>query len=135
MEDGFDGLVDKKPMARRFWNRIPDREKERVREEALDHPEKTPRELAWHITDEQGWYISESSVYRILKAFDLIASPNYIVLKAADKFQHPTHRINELWQTDFTYFKVVGWGWYYLSMTTVGISWPGSCSRPCPQTM
>jgi len=34
---------------------------------------------------------------------------------AADKFQHPTVRVNELWQTDFTYFRVVGWGWYFLS--------------------
>ena len=36
-------------------------------------------------------------------------------MKASDKFQHPSLRVNELWQTDFTYFKIVGWGWYYLS--------------------
>ena len=23
--------------------------------------------------------------------------------------------MHELWQTDFTYFKILGWGWYYLS--------------------
>ena len=78
-------------------------------------PEKTPRELAFDITDNEGYFISESSVYRILKAFDLITSPAYIVLSASDKFKHPTKGINELWQTDFTFFKINGWGWYYFS--------------------
>jgi transposase InsO family protein len=82
---------------------------------ALDMPEKSPRELAWHITDREGYFISESSVYRILKSYDLITSPAYIVMKASDKFSSPTKKVNELWQTDFTYFKIIGWGWYYLS--------------------
>jgi transposase InsO family protein len=54
-------------------------------------------------------------VYRILKAADLIESPAYILLQAADCFDNPTRRRNELWQTDFTYLPVVGWGWYFLS--------------------
>jgi transposase InsO family protein len=36
-------------------------------------------------------------------------------MSASDKFQQPTQRVNEMWQTDFTYFKIIGWGWYYLS--------------------
>jgi putative transposase len=114
VREGFDGLATRKPNAKKFWNRIPDVEKKRVVRIALDYPEKSPRQLAWHITDTMGYYISESSVYRILKAFDLITSPSYIVMTAGDKFQHPTSRVHELWQTDFTYLKVVGWGWYYL---------------------
>ena len=43
--------------------------------------------------------MSESSVYRILKAEGLIANPAFILMKAADRFQNPTSRINELWQT------------------------------------
>jgi transposase InsO family protein len=35
-------------------------------------------------------------------------------MSAADKFHHPTKKVHELWQTDFTYFKIVGWGWYYM---------------------
>jgi len=115
LESGYDGLADRKSSPRRFWNRIPDHERERVRDIALEKPELTPRELACHITDTQGYYISESSVYRILKSFDLITSPNYIVLTASDSFKNPTRRVHELWQTDFTYLKVIGWGWYYLS--------------------
>ena len=111
---GYDGLADHRPGPRRFWNRIPDCEKEKVVQIALDRPELTSRELAWHITDKEHYYISESSVYRILKSFDLITSPNYVLISASDKFKNPTKRINELWQTDFTYFKIIGWGWYYL---------------------
>jgi len=114
-EYGYDGLASRPPNANRFWNRIPDHEKEKVVEVALDYPELSPRELAWKITDSEGTFISESSVYRILKSYDLVTSPAYIVMAAADEFQHKTKQVHELWQTDFTYLKVVGWGWYYLS--------------------
>ena len=112
---GYDALAPRQGQKRRFWNRIPDGERERVAELAIEKPELSPRELAWHITDNEGWFVSESSVYRILKAYDLVASPNYIVISAADEFHHKTRRVHELWQTDFTYMKVIGWGWYYLS--------------------
>ena len=113
--DGIDGLKDRQSGPRRFWNRIPDIEREKVVERALERPEKSPRELAFDITDKEDYFISESSVYRILKSYDLITSPAYIVMTASDKFKHPTKRINELWQTDFTYFQIKGWGWYYFS--------------------
>src|SRR5215831_6709521 len=50
-----------------------------------------------------------------LKAHDLIAGPAFIVMKAADEFKDKTTAPNELRQTDFTYLKVIGWGWFYLS--------------------
>jgi transposase InsO family protein len=61
-----------------------------------------------------GYYISESTVYRILKAHDLVTSPVYTLITARDKFPQSTRSPNELWQTDFTWLKVVHWGWYYL---------------------
>ena len=51
----------------------------------------------------------------MLKALDLITSPAFAVIKAADEFHDKTTAINQLWQTDFTYLKVIGWGWFYLS--------------------
>ena len=112
---GRAGLEPKPSAARRYWNRIPPRVRQQVVDAALADPERSPRELAWQLTDREGHFLSESSVYRILKAYDLIPSPAFIVLAAAKSFRHPTRRPNELWQTDFTYLQVVGWGWYYLS--------------------
>ncbi len=115
LEGGPEALQDRKPRRRAVWNRIPERVREQVIETALVHTELSPRELACRMTDREGEFLSESSVYRILKAADLIESPAYILMQAGDRFQHPTRRRNELWQTDFTYLPVVGWGWYYLS--------------------
>ena len=112
---GRAGLEPRPGASRRVWNRIPPRIRQRVVDAALADPEQSPRELAWHFTDREGHFLSESSVYRILKAYDLIPSPAYVVLSAATTFQHPTQRPHELWQTDFTYLQVVSWGWYYLS--------------------
>jgi putative transposase len=114
LERGYDGLA---PAIGRVqtWNKIPHAERKRVVEEALEHPELSSRELAVHIVDQHKWFISESSVYRILKENGLITAPAHIVLSAADEFKNKTCRINEMWQTDFTYFKIIRWGWYYLS--------------------
>ena len=77
--------------------------------------ELSPRQLAVRFTDVQKYFISEASVYRLFKAHDLITSPAYVVIKAANEFKDKTTAINQLWQTDFTYLKITGWGWYYLS--------------------
>jgi len=111
---GYAGLADQQPGPRQFWNRIPDAVREHVVEVALERPDLSPRQLAWHITDTEEYFISETSVYRILKSYDLITSPAFDLVKASDKFKNPTKRVNEMWQTDFTQFKVMGWGWYYL---------------------
>ena len=80
--------------------------------QAEDHPDAN--EL-YARTRAAGETVSLATVYRTLKAHDLITSPAFIVLKAAEEFQHKTTAINQLWQTDFTYLKVIGWGWFYLS--------------------
>ena len=102
---GIDGLEDQKPYSRLAWNKLPEDQQAAIIKLALDRPELSPRELAVTYIDEQSSFVSESSVYRLLKAHDLITSPAYILMQARDKFQHPTKRVNEMWQTDFTYFK------------------------------
>ena len=115
LEHGEDGLVDRAPHPGRVWNKIPDSIRTELLEMALDIPELSPRELAVRFTDTKGYFVSESSVYRLLKAHDLISSPAFIVMKAASEFRDKTTAINQMWQTDFTYFKIIGWGWMYLS--------------------
>ena len=109
------GLEDRNCGPGRVWNRIPDDIRGQIVELALDEPELSPRELAVTFTDTKGYFVSEASVYRLLKAHDLITSPAFVVIKAADEFHDKTTAPNQLWQTDFTYFKVIGWGWFYLS--------------------
>ncbi len=75
---------------------------------ALAEPEKPARQVAWQFTDQDGYFASESSVFRFLKRFDLVESPAYQHVAAAQRFAQPTQRANELWQTDFAYFKIQG---------------------------
>ena len=112
---GPEALNDRPPRPGRVWNRIPDRVRESVIQLALDEPALSPRELAVRFSDTRSYFVSEASVYRFLKARGLIASPAFIVVKAADAFKNKTTAPNQLWQTDFTYLKVIGWGWFYLS--------------------
>ena len=115
LTEGFDGLHDQKPVPQPRWNAIPKAIQDEVLGLALERTDLSPRELACRYTDEERYFVSESSVYRILKRADLITSPAYVLMSASDAFQHPTTRVHEMWQTDFTYFRIVNWGWYYLS--------------------
>jgi putative transposase len=114
-QGGPDALADRAPRAERVWNRIPQAVRDSVIQLALDEPALSPRELAARFTDTRSYFISEASVYRLLKAQGLVTSPAFIVIKAASSFKNKTTAPNQLWQTDFTYLKVIGWGWFYLS--------------------
>ncbi|TWI17255.1 transposase InsO family protein [Bradyrhizobium yuanmingense] len=114
-EGGVEALADHRSRPDRVWNRIPDDVRGQIIDLALELPELSPRELAVRFTNERKYFVSEASVYRLLKAHDLITSPAYVVIKAANEFKDKTTAVNQLWQTDFTYLKITGWGWYYLS--------------------
>jgi len=114
-ENGYDGLARKRSNRSGSWNRINEADRNKVVEISLEKPELSSRELAWHITDNYKYYISESSVYRILKSNGLITSASFRIMSASDSFHDKTTAVNQMWQTDFTYFKIYGWGWYYLS--------------------
>jgi transposase InsO family protein len=112
---GPEALADRPSRPDRVWNRIPEPTRDKIIDLALGEPELSPRELAVRFTERERYFVSEASVYRLLKSHDLITSPAFIVVKAAEEFHTKTTAPNQLWQTDFTYLKVIGWGWFYLS--------------------
>ena len=102
---GPEALNDRSPRPDRVWNRIPDTVRDNLIQLAFDEPALSPRELAVRFTDTKSYFVSEASVYRLLKARGLIASPAFIVIKAANAFNDTTTAPNQLWHTDFTYLK------------------------------
>lgn len=114
-EGGLEALRDSHRQGHKTWNRIPDDVRQMVVELSLEHPELTPRELSVLLLEESEIFVSESSFYRILRQRGLLERTEHSFVYAADEFRHKTRFANEMWQTDFTYFKVKGWGWYYLS--------------------
>ena len=78
---GLEALNDRPPRSDRVWNRIPDRVRENLIQLALDEPALSARELAIRFTDTESYFVSEASVYRLLKARDLITSPAFIMIK------------------------------------------------------
>ena len=118
---GLAGLRDRPPG--RVWNQILPQERDRVLEMALLFTERSPREVSCQVTDTCGFTVSESSVYRILKAEGLIREVQTRSFPAEAEYRIKTTRPNQQWQTDATYLLVKNWGWYYL------ISVLDDCSR------
>ena len=109
-----DRLQDKKGGSSIPWNKIRPEEEVRILTEARDAPELSCRQLAWKVTDTGNTYVSESTVYRILKREGLIKPAEIIGFKAAKEYHRKTKKPNELWASDCCHLRVVDWGWYYL---------------------
>jgi len=118
-----DRLKDEKGGSPIPWNKIRPEEETRILAEARASPELSCRQLALTITDSSGAYLSESTVYRVLKKSGLIKPAEIIGFKAAKEYRRKTKQPNELWASDCCHFKVIDWGWYYL------LSVMDDCSR------
>lgn len=97
----------------RPWNRATPNEERRILAVARELPELSSRQLSAWITDNEGFAISESTVYRILRREGLVKRQG-IQLEAAKEYHTKTTRPHQMWSTDASYFRVVGWGYYYL---------------------
>jgi transposase InsO family protein len=96
------------------WNKLKSEEEERILTLARASPEHSSRQLALRIIDNEGFYVSESTVYRILKREGLIKPAEVFGFKAGKEYHRKTKAPNELWATDCAHLKVADWGWYYL---------------------
>lgn len=96
------------------WNKISPEEEAGILAEARASPEVSCRQVALRITDSGRMYVSESTVYRVLKKAGLIKPAEIIGFKASKEYRRKTQRPNELWATDCCHLKVIDWGWYYL---------------------
>jgi transposase len=96
------------------WNKLRPEEEEKVLTQARASPELSARQLALKLVDTEGSYISESTVFRILKREGLIKPAEIVGFKAGKEYHRKTKRPNELWATDCSHIKVIDWGWYYL---------------------
>jgi putative transposase len=98
---------------RRPWNRITPEEEDKVLAVAREYTELSSRQLSAWITDNKGFAVSESTVYRILRREGLVKRQEP-QLTAANEYHTKTKRPHQMWATDASYFRVVGWGYYYL---------------------
>lgn len=112
--EGLAGLEDRPSAPKKVWNRLQQEEREYVVRYALEQQSLSPREIATRLVDVEGRFVSESTVYRLLKEAGLIKPPETRGFPAGKEYHTKTTGPNQLWQTDASYFFVVGWGYYYL---------------------
>ncbi|HEX9896302.1 MAG TPA: IS3 family transposase [Dehalococcoidales bacterium] len=98
---------------KRPWNRITPAEEDKILIVARESPELSSRQLSAWITDNAGFAVSESTVYRLLRREGLVKRQE-TQLMAAKEYHTKTTRPHQMWATDASYFRVVGWGYYYL---------------------
>jgi transposase InsO family protein len=107
-------LQDQKGGSSIPWNRLRPEEVNKILTRARASPGLSCRQLALQLVDEERWYVSESTLFRILKREGLIKPAEVVGFKAGKEYHRKTKRSNELWATDCAHFKVTDWGWYYL---------------------
>ena len=107
-------LGDSKSKNRRPWNKVKAEEEKLVIGQSRASPELSPGQVALRLVDRYGCWVSESTVYRILRGEGLVKRAEVKGFAAGKEYHRKTGRPNEMWATDCSYLRVVNWGYYYL---------------------
>jgi putative transposase len=107
-------LQDRKGGSPTPWNKLRPEEESKILTQARSAPELSARQLALMMVDTGVMYVSESTVFRILRREGLIKPAEIMGFKAGKEYHRKTKQPNELWATDCAHFRVVDWGWYYM---------------------
>ena len=129
---GVEGLSDKSTSKGKGWNRLLPEERETILDVSRDEPQWSCREVACFVTDNKGFSVSESSVYRLLKRMGLVKPRDVRIFPAGPEYHTKTRRPNQQWQTDSTYILVKNWGGitsFRYSMTSADAFSHGSFNR------
>ena len=109
---GVAAFIAESSAPKSVWNRLSQTERDLIESEARKHTEMSPRLLAWMLLDEHGVAVSESTVYRVLKAKGLVRQRPQDQRPAAKVWKKPTKAVDEIWQMDGTNFFIPEFGYY-----------------------
>jgi transposase InsO family protein len=99
--------------SRSSWNALSPQERAEILATSEAHPDWTSRQIAFCITDQGHWSVSESTVYRLLKRAGKIPMRLEEPRQAAAEYWDKPQEVHQQWQADFTDFLVPSWGRYH----------------------
>jgi len=109
---GIEAFIAESSAPKRVWNRLRQTERDLIEREGRKFTELSPRLLAIMLTEQHGVAVSESTVYRVLKAKGLVRQRPLDQRPAAKVWKKPTKAVDEIWQLDATNFFVPDFGYY-----------------------
>ena len=115
-KNGMEGLKNHKSSPKSCPHTLLEEEKELIIEYALKHPDIRHRKLAHKMQNDNIAFVSPSSVYRVLKANDLISEKEYNKERQKADGKIKVSEPHQVWHTDITYIPVKDGHAYLISV-------------------